>query len=147
MASFNQVNLMGNITRDIELRYIPSGKAVTDISLAINEPYKKESGERVDKVTFIDVQIWGKQAENLAEYSGKGYPVFVSGRLKRESWLDKKTEEKKSKIIVIADRIQFLNPRTRNNEQPQSGNYQQNNNQNQQSRLDGSYSDSDSVPF
>ena len=92
MASYNRVILMGNLTRDPELRYIASGTAVTDIGLAINDRRKNANGEWVEETTFVDVTLWGRTAEVAGEYLSKGSPVFVDGRLKLDEWQDKVTE-------------------------------------------------------
>jgi len=109
MASFNRVILMGNITRDIELRYIPSGTAVTDIGLAVNDRKKTASGEWVDETTFVDITLWGRQAEIASEYLGKGSPVLIEGRLKLDSW--ETDGQKRSKWRVVGGRMQMLGGR------------------------------------
>ena len=106
MASFNRVILMGNLTRDPELRYIQSGMALTDIGLAVNERRKTPSGEWVDDVSFIDVTLWGRTAEVVCEYCTKGKPLFIEGRLKYETW--ETDGQKRSKLKVIGERIQLL---------------------------------------
>ncbi|MFH1731536.1 MAG: single-stranded DNA-binding protein [Planctomycetota bacterium] len=108
MANLNKVLLIGNLTRDPELRYIQSGTAVVDLGLAVNRRVKKSDGTWGDEAAFIDVTVWGKQAENCAEYLSKGRPVFVEGRLQFDQWEDKKTGEKRSKLKVTADNVQFL---------------------------------------
>jgi single-strand DNA-binding protein len=107
MANLNKVFLMGNLTRDPELRYIPSGQAVTTLGLAVNNKFGKGEDAKED-VLFIDVTVWAKTAENCAEYLGKGSPVFVEGRLKLETWDDKETGQKRSKVSVTANSVQFL---------------------------------------
>lgn len=109
MASFNRVILMGNITRDIELRYIPSGTAVADIGLAVNDRRKTASGEWVDETTFVDITLWGRQAEIASEYLGKGSPVLIEGRLKLDTW--ETDGQKRSKLRVIGERMQMLGGR------------------------------------
>jgi len=111
MANFNKVLLMGNITRDPELRYIPSGTAVLDLGLAVNRRVKSKDGTWGDEAAFIDVTVWGKQAENCAEYLSKGRPVFVEGYLRMDQWEDKKTGEKRNKLRVTAENVQFLGGR------------------------------------
>ena len=106
MASFNRVILMGNLTRDPELRYIPSGMAVTDIGLAVNDRRKNQSGEWVDETTFVDITLWGRTAEVVCEYCTKGRPLFVEGRLKYDTW--EADGQKKSRLKVIGERIQLL---------------------------------------
>lgn len=108
MASFNRVILIGNLTRDPELRYIPSGTAVTEIGLAVNEYRKGANGERIEETTFVDVTFWGRTAEVVTEYVSKGSPIFIEGRLKYDQWQDKKTGEKRSKLKVVGDRIQLI---------------------------------------
>ena len=85
MASFNRVILMGNLTRDPELRYLPSGMAVTDIGLAVNDRRKNANGEWIEETTFVDVTLWGRTAEVASEYLSKGSPVFIEGRLKLDT--------------------------------------------------------------
>jgi single-strand DNA-binding protein len=106
MASFNRVILMGNLTRDPELRYIQSGMAVTDIGLAVNDRRKTASGDWVDEATFVDVTLWGRTAEVVCEYCGKGKPLLVEGRLKYDTW--EKDGQKRSKLSVVGERIQLL---------------------------------------
>ena len=108
MASYNRVILVGNLTRDPELRYIPSGTAVSDISLAVNERVKK-GDQWVDEVSFIDVTLWGRTAEIANEYLSKGSPLLVEGRLRQERW--EKDGQKHSKLKVTCDRMQMLGSR------------------------------------
>jgi single-strand DNA-binding protein len=110
MANLNTVLLMGNLTRDPEVRYTPKGTAVCDISLAINRvlPAEQEGGERREEVTYVDVTLWGKTAENAGKYLAKGRSVFVDGRLALETWDDKQTGQKRSKLKVVAESLQFL---------------------------------------
>ena len=113
MANVNKVMLIGNLTRDPELKYIPSGKAVCDLGLAVNRTYKKDNGEEVEEVCYLDITAWGRQAETCAEYLKKGRAVFVEGRLKYNKWDDKETGKKRSKISVVAQRVQFLGSRNK----------------------------------
>ena len=108
MASLNRVLLIGNLTRDPELRYTPGGAAVCEFAIAINNTYTTKQGEKREEVTFIDITTWARQAEICAEYLKKGRPVFVEGRLKQDRWDDQKTGQKRSKITVTAERVQFL---------------------------------------
>jgi single-strand DNA-binding protein len=110
MASFNRVILMGNLTRDPELRYLPSGMAVTDIGLAVNDRRKSANGEWVDEVTFVDVTLWGRTAEIAGEYLSKGSPTLIEGRLKLDSW-EGQDGQKRTKLKVIAERMQLLGGR------------------------------------
>lgn len=111
MANFNKVFLIGNLTRDPELRYTPSGAAVANLGLAVNRYYNTKEGERREEVTFVDVTVWNRQAENCCQYLKKGRPVHVEGYLKMDSWDDKATGEKKSKLKVEAENVQFLDSR------------------------------------
>jgi single-strand DNA-binding protein len=109
-ASYNRVILMGNLTRDPELRYIQSGMAVTNLDLAVNDRRKTATGEWVEETTFInDVTLWGRQAETACEYLTKGSPVFIEGRLKLDTW--EKDGQKHSKLKVVCDRMQMLGGR------------------------------------
>jgi single-strand DNA-binding protein len=110
LASFNRVILMGNLTRDPELRYIQSGTAVTDVGLAVNDRRKTATGEWVEEVTFVDVTVWGRQAETVSEYLTKGSPVLFEGRLKLDTW--EKDGQKHSKLKVICERMQMLGGRS-----------------------------------
>lgn len=107
MASLNKVFLIGNLTRDPELRYIPNGTAVAKFGLAVNRIYKSQDGEIKDDTCFIDIVTWGKTAESCANYLSKGRPIFVEGRLQYSSW-ESPDGQKRSKIDVVAERIQFL---------------------------------------
>jgi single-strand DNA-binding protein len=107
MASFNRALLMGNLTRDPELRYLPNGSAVANMSMAMNRTYKSQTGEMKEEVTYVRVVVWGKQAEACAEYLSKGSPVFVEGRLQSRQW-ETEDKQKRSVLEVVADRVQFL---------------------------------------
>ena len=107
MASFNRVMLMGNLTRNPELKYTPSGTAVTDLGLAVNESFKNKAGETVEQTCFVDVVVWGRQAETASEYLTKGSPAFIEGRLQFDQW-ENQEGEKRSKLRVRAERVQFL---------------------------------------
>ncbi|MFC1590377.1 single-stranded DNA-binding protein [Candidatus Omnitrophota bacterium] len=107
MANLNKAFLMGNLTRDPELRYIPSGKAVTTFTVAVNRVYSTQSGEKKEIVSFIRIVVWGRRAEVCGEYLSKGSPVFVEGRLQSRSW-EGKDGQKRSTLEVIADNVQFL---------------------------------------
>lgn len=110
MASFNRVVLLGNVTRDPELRYISSGTAVTDIGLAVNDRRKNASGEWVEETTFVDVTLWGRTAEVAGEYVTKGSPILIEGRLKLDTW--EKDGKKNSKLRVVGERMQLLGSRS-----------------------------------
>lgn len=108
MASYNKVILLGNLTRDPELRYTPKGTATARLGLAVNHQYKTETGETKEEVTFIDIDAWGKQAEVIAQYMRKGSPLLVEGRLKLHQWDDKTSGQKVSKIRVVLEGFQFV---------------------------------------
>lgn len=108
MASFNKVILVGNLTRDPELRYTPKGTAIAKIGLAVNRTWRNEAGETKEEVTFVDVDAFGRQAETLAQYMKKGSPLLVEGRLKLDQWDDKQTGQKRSRLGVIVEGFQFL---------------------------------------
>lgn len=110
MASFNRVILLGNLTRDPELRYIPSGTAVSEIGLAVNDRRKNANGEWIDETTFVDVTLWGRTAEIASEYLTKGSPVLIEGRLKLDSW-EGQDGQKRSKMRVVAEKMQLLGGR------------------------------------
>ena len=111
MASFNKVILMGNLTRDPEVRYTPKGSAVTDIGLAVNRVYSTDNGEKREETTFVDVTLWGRTAEIAGEYLKKGRPVLIEGRLQLDSWDDKQSGQKRSKLKVIGEGMQLLGGR------------------------------------
>src|SRR5215468_2480032 len=111
MASFNKVILLGNLTRDPEVRYTPKGSAVCDLGVAVNRVYTTEGGERREEVTFVDVVLWARLAEIAGEYLRKGRPVFIEGRLQLDSWEDKQSGQKRNKLKVVADNVQFLGAR------------------------------------
>jgi single-strand DNA-binding protein len=108
MASFNRVVLVGNLTRDPELRYIPSGTAVSDIGLAVNDRVKR-GDQWVEEPVFVDITLWGRTAEIANEYLSKGSPVLIEGRLKLDRW--EKDGQKHSKLKVIGERLQMLGTR------------------------------------
>lgn len=108
MANYNKVILAGNLTRDPELRYTPKGTAIAKIGLAINRSWKTESGETKEEVTFVDVDAFGRTAEVISQYLKKGRPILVEGRLRYETWDDKQTNAKRSKLGVVLENFQFL---------------------------------------
>jgi len=108
MPSFNKVILLGNLTRDPELRYTPKGTAVARLGLAVNRRYTTETGEAKEEVTFVDIDAFGKQAEVISQYLRKGRPLFLEGRLKLDTWDDKNTGQKVSKMRVVLESFQFV---------------------------------------
>jgi single-strand DNA-binding protein len=111
MANLNRVLLIGNLTRDPELRYTPKGTAVTEIGLAVNRIYSGEDGEKKEETTFVDVTLWARQAEVAGQYLKKGRPVFIEGRLQLDTWDDKQTGQKRSRLRVVAENLQLLGSR------------------------------------
>src|SRR3954464_7353491 len=111
MASFNKVMLIGNLTRDPEVRYTPKGTAVAELGLAVNRRYTAENGEKREEVTFVDVTLWGKTAELAGEYLKKGRPVYIEGRLQLDTWDDKTSGQKRSKLKVVGEGLQLLGGR------------------------------------
>lgn len=111
MASFNKVILIGNLTRDVELKHLPKGTAVCNLSLAVNRRWKNEAGEEKEDVYFAECKAFGKQAETLAQYVRKGNPLMIEGRLTREEWDDKKTGDKRSTTRIMIETFQLLKGR------------------------------------
>src|SRR5215212_3863435 len=111
MASFNKVILVGNLTRDPEIRYTPKGSAVCDLGLAVNRNYTTDNGEKREEVTFVDVVLWSRLAEIAGEYLKKGRPVFIEGRLQMDSWDDKQSGQKRTKLRVVGETMQLLGGR------------------------------------
>lgn len=111
MASLNKVMLIGNLTRDPEIRYTPKGTAVTDIGLAVNRVTTGDNGERQEETTFVDVTLWGRTAEIAGQYLAKGRPVFIEGRLQMDQWQDKASGQTRSKLKVVGEAMQLLGGR------------------------------------
>src|SRR3982751_5658032 len=111
MASFNKVILMGNLTRDPQLKYLPSQMAVVEFGLAMNRKFRTQAGEDREEVTFIDCSAFGKTGELINQYFTKGKPIFIQGRLKYDSWDDKNGGGKRSKVTVVVDNFQFIGGR------------------------------------
>ncbi|HAA88857.1 MAG TPA: single-stranded DNA-binding protein [Verrucomicrobiales bacterium] len=111
MASVNKVILIGNCTRDPEVRYTPKGTAVADIGMAMNRYFSSDGGERREETTFVDVTLWGRQAEVAGEYLKKGRPVYIEGRLQMDSWDDKNTGQKRTKLKIVGEQMQLLGSR------------------------------------
>lgn len=111
MANLNKVMLIGNVTRDPEIKYTPKGSAVTDLGIAVNRVYTPEGGEKREETTFVDVTLWGRQAEIAGEYCKKGRSIYIEGRLQLDSWEDKATGQKRSKLRVVGENFQLLGPR------------------------------------
>ena len=112
MASLNKVMLIGNVTRDPEVKFTPKGSAVADLGLAINRNYTNQAGEKVEEVTYVDVELWGRLAEIAGEYAKKGRPVFIEGRLRMDSWEDKQSGQKRNRLKVVGEGLQLLGSRS-----------------------------------
>ena len=108
MANLNKVMLIGNLTRDPELRHTPKGTSVTELGLAINRVWYDDNKQKQEDTTFVDVTFWGRQAETIQQYLSKGRPILVEGRLQLDSWDDKETGKKRSKLRVIGESFQFI---------------------------------------
>ena len=111
MPNLNKVMIMGNLTRDPEVKYTPKGTAVADLALVINRVYSTDAGEKREETTYVDVELWGRQAEIAGEYLRKGRPVYIEGRLKLDTWDDKQTGQKRSKMRVVGEALQLLGSR------------------------------------
>ncbi len=157
MANVNKVILIGNITRDPEVRHTPKGTAVTDLGIAVNRVYSSEQGDKREETTFVDVTLWGRQAELAGEYLTKGRPVYIEGRLQMDSWEDKASGQKRSKLKVVGETMQFLGGRGDGGGQSgggassggsRSGNDNYSSSQESQSGGGGSaHDDDDDIPF
>ena len=107
-GSFNKVMLMGNLTRDVEIRHTSGNTAVGNFGIAVNRKFKTQSGEQREEVTFVDCEAWGRTAEVMAQYLGRGRAVFIEGRLKLDQWEDKNGGGKRSKLSVVVENFQFV---------------------------------------
>ena len=112
MANVNKVILIGNVTRDPEVKFTSKGSAVTDIGLAINRNYTLDSGEKREETTFVDVELWGRLAEIAGEYAKKGRPIYIEGRLRMDTWEDKASGQKRSRMKVVGENLQLLGGRS-----------------------------------
>jgi single-strand DNA-binding protein len=146
MANLNKVLLIGNLTRDPELRNTPQGLAICEFGIAINRQYTTSDGVKKEEVCFVDITVWGSQAQACSRFIKKGSPVFIEGRLKLDSWQDKETGKNRSKLTVVSERVQFLGgtgaPKQQDGEQ--GSGYQQN--QSQPQRQDYSRSQVQKAP-
>lgn len=111
MPSYNKVILIGNLTRDPELRVTPKGTAICQFGIAVNRQFKSEDGSMRDDTTFVDIEAWGKTGENISKYFTKGRPIFVDGRLKLDQWEDKQSGQKRTKLKVVCEQFQFIGGR------------------------------------
>lgn len=111
MANVNKVILIGNVTRDPEVKFTPKGSAVTDVSLAINRNYTLDNGEKREETTYVDIELWGRLAEIAGEYAKKGRPIYIEGRLRMDTWEDKTSGQKRSRMKVVGENLQLLGSR------------------------------------
>ena len=111
MGNFNKVILLGNLTRDIELRHTQSNQAVANFSIAVNRQWKDQSGRPHEEATFVDCESWGRQAEVMHQYLGKGREVMIEGRLRMDRWQDKQSGANRSKLVVVVESFQFIGAR------------------------------------
>ncbi len=111
MGNFNKVILLGNLTRDIELRHTQSNQAVANFSIAVNRQWKDQSGQTHEEATFVDCESWGRQAEVMHQYLGKGREVMIEGRLRMDRWQDKQSGANRSKLVVVVESFQFIGGR------------------------------------
>ncbi|MFV0416276.1 MAG: single-stranded DNA-binding protein [Chthoniobacterales bacterium] len=153
MASVNKVILIGNVTRDPELKYTPKGTAVTEVGLAVNRNYNTDSGDRKEETTFVDITLWGKTAEIACQYLKKGRPVYFEGRLQLDSWEDKQSGAKRSRLRVVGETMQFLGGGGTRSDSD-GGGYENRPSRSQSSGYEsrrsepsGSQSDDDDIPF
>ena len=145
MASYNKVILMGNLTRDPELKYLPSGMAVANLGLAVNRVWTdRESGEKKEEVSFIDLEAWGRTAETMNEYLQKGRPAFVEGRLRQQRW-ETDDGQSRSRLVVVVERFQFVGGRQDGSEQ--GGYSQPGDTAPQSSASDAGPATEDDIPF
>jgi single-strand DNA-binding protein len=121
MANLNRVLLIGNLTRDPELRVTPKGSSICQFGLAVNRTFKDATGQQREETTFIDIEAWGRQGEVISKYCTKGRPLFVEGRLRFDSWEDKNTGAKRSKLSVVLENFQFIGGRSDDQGQSPSG--------------------------
>jgi single-strand DNA-binding protein len=122
MANVNKVMLLGNITRDLEVRYTPKGTAVCDLGMAVNRIRTGDNGERIEEVTYVDVTLWGRQAELAGQYLSKGRSVFIEGRLQLDQWDDKATGQKRQRLRVVGENMQFIGGQGGGSNQSSQGN-------------------------
>lgn len=126
MSSFCKVIMMGNLTRDPEMRYTPSGAAIANFCVAVNRTWKSEDGQQHEEVSFIDCDAWGRTAETICQYFKKGKPIIVEGRLKQDTWDDRQTGQKRSKLKVVTERFTFVpGSADQNGQRQEAGGYRQ----------------------
>lgn len=111
MPNHLSVTIIGHVTRPVDLRYTPKGTAVADVGVACNRTWKDDQGRKMEKVTFLEVEVWGRTAEVACEYLKKGHAVFFAGRIENEEWEDKNTQQKRSRMKIVSEEMQLLQPK------------------------------------
>ncbi|SVD16612.1 uncharacterized protein METZ01_LOCUS369466, partial [marine metagenome] len=145
--NYNKVILMGNLTRDPEVRYTSSGTAIAKLGLAVNRYWRNQEGQQQEESTFVDVDAFGKQAETIGQYLKKGRPIMVEGRLKLDQWDDKQTGQKRSKLGVTLENFQFLDSRNESGDGGGSGGAQSSGSSPAKTQGGGGFAEDDDVPF
>ena len=147
MASYNKVLLLGNLTRDPEVRYTPKGSAVADLGIAVNRQYTLDTGEKREEVTFVDVTFWGRTAEVAGEYLKKGRSVFIEGRLQLDTWDDKQSGQKRSKLKVVGEALQLIGGRPGGGGDEEGSGGMRSSRPAPPAKAAGSAQDNDEIPF
>ena len=147
MPNYNKVILMGNLTRDPEVRYTYSGTAIAKLGIAVNRYWRNQEGQQQEETTFVDVDAFGKQAETIGQYLKKGRPIMVEGRLKLDQWDDKQTGQKRSKMGVTLENFQFLDSRSEGGDGGGSGGTQSSGGSPSGTQGGGGFAEDDDVPF
>ncbi len=147
MPNYNKVILMGNLTRDPEVRYTSSGTAIAKLGIAVNRYWRNQEGQQQEETTFVDVDAFGKQAETIGQYLKKGRPIMVEGRLKLDQWDDKQTGQKRSKMGVTLENFQFLDSRSEGGDGGGSGGTQSSGGSPSTAQGGGGFAEDDDVPF
>jgi single-strand DNA-binding protein len=147
MPNYNKVILMGNLTRDPEVRYTSSGTAIAKLGIAVNRYWRNQEGQQQEETTFVDVDAFGKQAETIGQYLKKGRPIMVEGRLKLDQWDDKQTGQKRSKMGVTLENFQFLDSRSEGGDGGGSGGTQSSGGSPSGTQGGGGFAEDDDVPF
>ena len=147
MPNYNKVILMGNLTRDPEVRYTSCGTAIAKLGIAVNRYWRNQEGQQQEETTFVDVDAFGKQAETIGQYLKKGRPIMVEGRLKLDQWDDKQTGQKRSKLGVTLENFQFLDSRNESGDGGGSGGAQSSGSSPANTQGGGGFAEDDDVPF
>lgn len=147
MPNYNKVTLMGNLTRDPEVRYTSNGTAIAKLGMAINRYWRNQEGQQQEETTFVDVDAFGKQAETIGQYLKKGRPIMVEGRLKLDQWDDKQTGQKRTKLGVVLENFQFLDSRGDGGGGSPVGQPQESAKPSTGQQQSGGFAEDDDVPF